>query len=400
MMKTLKFTWWNITISHLKNYPTLLGLNYNWSFGALTGVFLVLQLVSGIFLSFHYIPEIDYAFESVEYIMREVNYGWLMRYTHANSASFFFIFMYLHIFRAIFYKSYMRPHHRVWNSGVFILIISIVVAFIGYVLPWGQMSFWGATVITNLLSAIPIIGQDLVHWIWGGQTINKATLTRFYALHYLLAILLCILVLIHLSLLHEVGSSNPIGIYLQKDNDPFNRLFGYKDFYSLMLAMLCFIYILFFQPDLLGHPDNYIKADPLSTPAHIVPEWYFLPFYAILRSIDSKFWGVIFMLLSILILLFLPLCNRTVKNSTFIGSTEYEKHIFFYLFSVSIITLWFVGGLPAEYPYIQYGKFFTKVYFVSFLINFLIARRENTITLKLFHFFEGRRLKKSRRSVW
>jgi ubiquinol-cytochrome c reductase cytochrome b subunit len=386
-------------VSHLKNYPTLLGLNYNWSFGSLTGVFLVIQLISGVFLSFHYIAEIDFAFESVEYIMREVNYGWLMRYTHANSASFFFIFMYLHIFRAIFYKSYMKPHHRIWSSGVVILIVSIVVAFIGYVLPWGQMSYWGATVITNLLSAVPLVGLDLVHWIWGGQTINKATLTRFYSLHYLLAIILTVLVLIHLSLLHEVGSSNPIGISLQKDNDPFNRSFGYKDFYAFTVAMIFFVYIVFFEPDLLGHPDNYIKADPLATPAHIVPEWYFSPFYAVLRSVDSKFWGVVCMLLSILILLFLPACHRIIKNSTFIGYTDYEKHLFFYLFSVSIIMLWFVGGLPAEFPFVQYGKFFTAIYFLSYPINFYMARRENRHTMELFHYSLDE-ITKKKKGLW
>jgi len=294
-----------------------------------------------------------------------------------NSASFFFIFMYLHIFRSIFYKSYQRPLDKVWISGVVLLLLSIIVAFIGYVLPWGQMSYWGATVITNLVTAFPYIGKTVVYWLWGGTTINNATLTRFYSLHYLLAIVLTVLVGLHLKLLHKAGSSNPSGIPIKKEFDYFNRSFGWKDLHVLLWVLMAFTAVIGYYPDYLGHPDNFIQADPMLTPSHIVPEWYFLPFYAILRSINSKFFGVIAMLISIFALLFLPYCKRIVKDSTFIGVSEETNNIFFYLFSVSILVLGIVGGLPAEFPFIQYGKFFTFIYFLSYFVNYTIAYWEN-----------------------
>lgn len=360
---------------HLVDYPTPVNINYNWSFGALSGIFVVVQLITGILLAVHYTSFVEVAFENIEHIMRNVNNGWLIRYMHANSASFFFICLYAHVFRSLFYKSYFSPRNLIWNSGVIILVLSILVAFIGYVLPWGQMSYWGATVITNLVTAVPYIGNKLVLWIWGGFTVQGSTIIRFYNFHYLFAIILVVLLVVHLSLLHEVGSSSPVGINNVKEKIKFYRYFYLKDLFILLIFFCLFFFITFYYPNVLGHSDNYIKANSLVTPTHIVPEWYFLPFYAILRSIDNKLFGVIAMLLSILILLFLPFCASYIKNLNYVAGVDYN--IFFILFSISIISLWFVGSLPAEYPYTFYGKVLTVVYFSLFIFNYLYVHLYN-----------------------
>lgn len=363
--------------AHLVDYPTPLDINYNWSFGALSGIFALIQVITGVLLAVHYTSYIDIVFENMEHIMRNVNNGWLLRYIHANSASFFFICIYLHIFRGIFYKSYFAPRNLIWNSGVFILILSILVAFIGYVLPWGQMSYRGATVITNSVTAVPYVGNYIVLWIWGGFTVQGSTIIRFYNFHYLFAILLILLIFIHLTLLHEVGSSSPIVISNIKDKIKFYRYFYLKDLFILLVFFLFFFYVTFYYPNVLGHSDNYIKANVLVTPTHIVPEWYFLPFHAILRSIDNKLFGVIAMLISILILLVLPYCLVYVKNINFISG--FDNNFFFILFSLTIISLWFIGSLPAEYPYTSYGKILTSFYFGLFLFNYFYCKFHNKL---------------------
>lgn len=357
--------------NHLVNYPTPIDINYNWSFGALSGIFYGVQIITGVLLAIHYTASIDIVFENIEHIMRNVNNGWLIRYLHANSASFFFICIYLHIFRGIFYKSYNKPRNAIWNSGVIILILSIVVAFIGYVLPWGQMSYWGATVITNLVTAIPLIGNSVVIWIWGGFTVSGSTILRFYDFHYLSAILLGILIFLHLTFLHEIGSSSPIVPVNFSEKIKFYRYFYLKDTFVLIIFLIIFLIIIFYYPNVLGHTDNYIKANSLVTPTHIVPEWYSLPFYAILRPIDNKLFGVIAMLLSILILMVLPFISFYIKNIDFIGG--FDNKIFFILFCLIVILLWFIGFLPAEYPYIYYGKALTFLYFNLFLFNYFYS---------------------------
>lgn len=363
--------------AHIIDYPTPLNINYNWSFGALSGIFALIQVITGILLAVHYTSYIDIVFENMEHIMRNVNNGWLLRYIHANSASFFFICIYLHIFRGIFYKSFFAPRNLIWNSGVIILILSILVAFIGYVLPWGQMSYWGATVITNLVTAVPYIGNHIVLWIWGGFTVQGSTIIRFYNFHYLFAILLMLLIFIHLILLHEVGSSSPIGISTVKDKIKFYRYFYLKDLFILFIFFIFFFFVTFYYPNVLGHSDNYIKANALVTPTHIVPEWYFLPFYAVLRSIDNKLFGVIAMLISILILLILPYCSIYIKNINFVSG--FDNNFFFILFSLTIISLWFIGSLPAEYPYTFYGKVLTSFYFELFIFNYFYCKFHNKI---------------------
>jgi ubiquinol-cytochrome c reductase cytochrome b subunit len=280
-----------------------------WSFGSTAGLCLVMQIISGIFLAMHYTPHIDFAFSSVEHIMRDVNNGWLIRYVHANGASMFFIVIYCHIFRGLYYGSYMYPRSILWVSGVIIFLLMMATAFMGYVLPWGQMSFWGATVITNLFSAIPLVGFSIVEWLWGGFSVDNATLNRFYSLHYLMPFLIAALTLVHLTLLHQHGSNNPLGINTNVDTISFYPYFYVKDAFSFLILLTIFSFFVFFYPNALGHPDNYIPANPLVTPPHIVPEWYFLPFYAILRSIPDKLGGVVAMISAILALLLLPILN-------------------------------------------------------------------------------------------
>jgi ubiquinol-cytochrome c reductase cytochrome b subunit len=313
----------------------------------------------------HYTPHVDLAFSSVEHIMRDVNGGWLLRYMHANGASMFFIVVYSHIFRGLYYGSYMAPRELLWCSGVVIFLLMMATAFMGYVLPWGQMSFWGATVITNLFSAIPFAGPSIVEWLWGGFSVDNATLNRFFSLHFLMPFLIAGLVLAHLALLHRDGSNNPLGIESTVDKVSFYPYYYVKDLFGFMVFVVFFSVILFYYPNTLGHPDNYIPADPMSTPAHIVPEWYFLPFYAILRSIPDKLGGVVAMGGAIVILLFLPFINTSeVRSSTF--RPLYRK-LFWFIFADFLLLGW-VGQEIVETPFIEIGQIGTVFYFAYFLI--------------------------------
>jgi|SaaInl8_150m_RNA_FD_contig_123_10128_length_3034_multi_11_in_0_out_2_2 ubiquinol-cytochrome c reductase cytochrome b subunit len=351
--------------SHIIDYPTPINLNYLWSFGSTAGLCLGVQIVTGIFLAMHYTPHIDMAFSSVEHIMRDVNNGWLIRYLHANGASMFFIVVYAHIFRGLYFGSYMNPRGRLWASGVIIFLLMMATAFMGYVLPWGQMSFWGATVITNLFSAIPFVGGSIVEWLWGGFSVSNATLNRFFSLHYLVPFLIVGLVLLHLSLLHKDGSNNPLGLNSNPDTISFYPYFYVKDLFSFLILVLFFSFFVCFYPNILGHADNYIPANPLVTPAHIVPEWYFLPFYAILRSIPDKLGGVVAMVAAILILLLLPIINTSkVRSSKF---RPIFSIAFWFLVSDFLLLGW-LGQKPVESPYIEVGMAATAFYFFFLLI--------------------------------
>jgi quinol-cytochrome oxidoreductase complex cytochrome b subunit len=351
--------------NHIIDYPTPINLNYFYGFGSLAGIMLVIQILTGIFLAMHYTPHIDLAFNSVEHIMRDVNNGWLIRYTHANGASFFFIVVYVHIFRGLYYGSYITPRESLWCSGVVIFILMMATAFMGYVLPWGQMSFWGATVITNLFSAIPIIGKDIVDWLWGGFAVDNPTLNRFFSLHFTLPFVIVGAVLIHLILLHEIGSSNPLGLTLKTENIPFYPYFYTKDLFGLMVLLFIFFIFVFYYPNTLGHPDNYIEANPMKTPLHIVPEWYFLPFYAILRSIPNKIGGVIAMFASLLVMLTIPF-----TNSSEIRSTAFRPifKVCYWLLVVAFFLLGWVGQMPVEYPYTEIGVVSMIYYFLFFIV--------------------------------
>jgi len=351
--------------SHIINYPTPINLNYFWSFGSAAGICLVIQIITGIFLGMHYCPHIDFAFDSVEHIMRDVNNGWLIRYTHANGASMFFIVVYCHIFRGLYYGSYIYPREKLWISGVIIFLLMMATAFMGYVLPWGQMSFWGATVITNLFSAVPIIGSAIVEWLWGGFSVDNATLNRFYSLHYFMPFIIVGFTVIHLSLLHTTGSNNPLGINTNVDTVSFYPYFYVKDLLSFFILIFIFSFFIFFYPNVLGHPDNYIPANPLVTPPHIVPEWYFLPFYAILRSIPNKLGGVVAMISAILVLIIIPFINTSeIRSSNFrpIFATA-----FWFLVSDFFLLGW-IGQKPAETPYIEIGLGATIFYFFFFIV--------------------------------
>jgi len=351
--------------SHIIDYPTPINLNYMWSFGSTAGICLVIQIITGIFLAMHYTPHVDLAFNSVEHIMRDVNNGWLLRYLHANGASMFFIVIYCHIFRGLYFGSYMYPRGRLWSTGVIIFLLMMATGFMGYVLPWGQMSFWGATVITNLFSAIPLVGGSIVEWLWGGFSVDNATLNRFFSLHYLMPFVIAGLTIVHLSLLHNNGSNNPLGINVNVDTVPFYPYFYAKDLFAFFILIAFFSFFVFFYPNALGHADNYIPANPLVTPPHIVPEWYFLPFYAILRSIPDKLGGVVAMVSAILILLLLPIINTSeIRSSKF-------RPIFglAYWFLVSdFILLGWIGQKPVESPYIEIGMGATLFYFFFLLI--------------------------------
>ena len=351
--------------NHIIDYPTPINLNYFYGFGSLAGIMLVIQILTGIFLAMHYTPHIDLAFNSVEHIMRDVNNGWLIRFTHANGASFFFIVVYVHIFRGLYYGSYITPREALWCSGVVIFILMMATAFMGYVLPWGQMSFWGATVITNLFSAIPLIGKDVVDWLWGGFAVDNPTLNRFFSLHFTLPFIIVGVVLIHLVLLHEVGSNNPLGLTLKTENIPFYPYFYTKDLFGLIVLFLVFFTFVFYYPNTLGHADNYVEANPMKTPLHIVPEWYFLPFYAILRSIPNKIGGVVGMFGSLIILLTIPF-----TNSSEIRSTAFRPmyKIAYWLLVVSFLLLGWIGQMPVEYPYTEIGVISMIYYFFFFII--------------------------------
>jgi ubiquinol-cytochrome c reductase cytochrome b subunit len=361
--------------SHIISYPTPVNLNYFWSFGSSAGLCLVIQILTGVFLAMHYTPQIDLAFNSVEHIMRDVNNGWLIRYIHANGASIFFIVVYSHIFRGLYFGSYIYPRDKLWISGVFIFLLMMATAFMGYVLPWGQMSFWGATVITNLFSAIPVIGKTVVEWLWGGFSVNNATLNRFLSLHYLMPFLIAGLTLIHLSFLHTEGSNNPLGINFNIETISFYPYFYVKDLFSFLVLILFLSFFLFFSPNALGHSDNYIVANSLVTPSHIVPEWYFLPFYAVLRSIPNKLGGVVAMVCAILVLILLPYINISK-----IRSPKFRPLFsFIYWFLVfDFLLLGWVGQKPVEDPYILIGLLATLLYFGIILIGFpLIGFIEN-----------------------
>lgn len=366
--------------SFLVDYPTPININYFWNFGILAGVCLGIQIITGIFLAMHYTPHVDLAFISVEHIMRDVNYGWLIRYMHANGASMFFIVVYIHIFRGLYYGSYSAPREIVWIIGAVIFVLMMATAFMGYVLPWGQMSFWGATVITNLFSAIPILGESIVHWLWGGFSVDNATLNRFFSFHYLLPFAIAGAAGLHLFLLHEYGSNNPLGIDSKIDKIPFYPYFYVKDLFGIVLFAMLFGIFIYFYPNMLGHPDNYIEANPLVTPPHIVPEWYFLPFYAILRSIPDKLGGVICMGLSIVVLFTLPYMNTSeIRSSQF---RPLHRKLFWLLFVDSVILGW-IGQCPPEEPYVTVGQIATVYYFAYFFVLVPILGKLERILLKM-----------------
>jgi len=369
-----------LTLSHhLQAYPTPKNLNYWWTFGGILTFCLITQIITGLVLAMHYVAHVDHAFESIEHIMRDVNYGWLIRYVHANGASMFFLAVYIHIFRSLFYGSYKSPREVIWIIGLLIYILMMATAFMGYVLPWGQMSFWGATVITNLFSAIPFVGESITTWLWGGYSVDNPTLNRFYSLHYLLPFLTFGLVILHIWALHVPGNNNPIGIDVKKNRNetmPFHPYMVMKDLTALLLFIIIFLWFVFFAPNVLGHPDNYIEANPLVTPAHIVPEWYLLPFYAILRAIPSKLGGVIFMFSAIFILMLLPWLD-TSKVRSAIFRPIYKK--LFWVLVFVVILLGYLGAKPPEGIYLILSRLATAYYFIHFLILLpFLGRYEKT----------------------
>ncbi|TDR88117.1 cytochrome b [Enterovirga rhinocerotis] len=348
-------------------YPVPRNLNYFWTFGAILSFMLIAQIVTGVFLAMHYVSDSKLAFESVESIMRDVNYGWLLRYLHANGASMFFIAVYIHIFRGMYYGSYKAPREILWILGVVIFVLMMATAFMGYVLPWGQMSFWGATVITNLFSAIPVVGDTIVSLLWGGYSVGNPTLNRFFALHYLLPFMIAGVVGLHVWALHVVGQNNPAGIPIKtaKDAVPFTPYATIKDLFATVLFMMFFAWFVFYLPNYLGHSDNYIPADPAVTPAHIVPEWYFLPFYAILRAIPDKLGGVLAMGGAIVVLAFLPwLDTSRVRSAAY--RPLYRQ--FFWIFVIVCLLLGWLGAKPAEGGYVIASQICTALYFAYFLV--------------------------------
>jgi len=366
--------------NHTVDYPMPSNQTYMYVFGALALLFLVVQILTGIFLAMHYTPHVDLAFSSIEHIMRDVNHGWLLRYAHANGASFFFITVYLHIARGLYYGSYMKPREHLWGSGVLILFLMMATAFIGYVLPWGQMSFWGATVITNLFSAIPFVGQNIVELLWGGFSVDNATLNRFFSLHYLLPFLIVGAVLVHVALLHAVGSTNPLGIETHVDTIPFYPYAYVKDLFAAVVFFSFFCFFLYFYPNAMGHPDNYIPANPMVTPAHIVPEWYFLPFYAILRSIPYKLGGVLAMGGAIVLIGLMPWLNTSeVRSSHF--RPIYRK--LFWLLMADFVVLGWIGQNEVETPYIEVGQLATALYFLFFLVAVPLLGKVESILMSI-----------------
>lgn len=349
--------------SMLIDLPSPSNISYLWNFGSLLGLCLGIQILTGIFLAMHYSADVSIAFSSVTHILEDVNYGFILKYLHANGASAFFICVYIHIARGLYYGSYLRSH--LWFSGISIFLIMMLTAFIGYVLPWGQMSFWGATVITNFVSAIPYIGNDVVQWIWGGFSVSNATLNRFFSLHYLFPFVLALLAIIHIVLLHEGGSNNAIGINSNSDKIPFHSYYSSKDLYGFVLLFIFITILVFYIPNLLGDPENYIKANPLVTPIHIMPEWYFLFAYAILRAIPNKLGGVIALVLSILVLAVLPFVHTS--NLRGLSFRPLGKFLYWF-FMVNFILLTWIGSKPVEDPYILIGQLSSIFYFSYFLI--------------------------------
>ena len=370
--------------NHLTDYPTPKNLNYWWTFGGILTFCLITQIVTGLTLAMHYIAHADMAFESVEHIMRDVNYGWLIRYIHANGASMFFLAVYIHIFRSLFYGSYKAPREIIWIIGIIIYLLMMAAAFMGYVLPWGQMSFWGATVITNLFSAIPLVGEGIVTWLWGGYSVDNPTLTRFFTLHYLIPFLILGLVVLHIWALHVPGNNNPVGIDIKKpskDTVPFHPYIVIKDGFALLMFMIVFAFFVFYAPNILGHADNYIEANPMVTPAHIVPEWYLLPFYAILRSVPDKLLGVVAMLSAILILAVLPWLD-TSKIRSAVFRPLYKQ--FYWILVADVLILGYVGAMPAEGLYLLIARIGTIYYFAHFLIILpVLGLKEKTLPLPL-----------------
>jgi ubiquinol-cytochrome c reductase cytochrome b subunit len=368
-------------LKHTAEYRAPRNLSYLWNMGSIAGLALVIQIITGIVLAMHYTPHVDHAFDSVERIMRDVNYGWLIRYMHAVGASMFFVSVYIHMFRSLYYGSYKAPRELLWHFGLLLFLAMMATAFMGYVLPWGQMSYWGATVITNLFSAIPLVGQSIVTWLWGGFSVDNPTLNRFYALHYLLPFIIVALTMLHVMALHQHGSNNPKGIDVktEKDTIPFHPYYTVKDFFGFGVYFLIFAFFIFYEPNYLVHPDNYIPANPLVTPAHIVPEWYFLPFYAILRAVPSKLGGVILMFASIMILFFLPWIDRSP-----VRSANYRPmfKIAFWVFLADTLLLGYIGSQLPEEPFITIGRIATLYYFAHFLVIIpLICRFEKTLPL-------------------
>nr|QYK19496.1 cytochrome b [Tritoma metasobrina] len=353
----------------LIDYPTPSNISTMWNFGSLLGLCLMIQILTGLFLAMHYCPNVEIAFNSVAHICRDVNYGWLMRTLHANGASFFFICIYIHIGRGIYYSSYYFIH--TWIIGVTIFFLVMGTAFLGYVLPWGQMSFWGATVITNLVSAIPYLGNMIVQWIWGGFAVDNATLNRFFTLHFLLPFIVAALTIIHLLFLHQTGSNNPLGSDSNIDKLPFHPYFTFKDSVSFLIMSFMLISLTLLDPYLLGDPDNFTPANPLVTPVHIQPEWYFLFAYAILRSIPNKLGGVIALVLSIAILYIMPFSNKK-----YIQSTQFyppNKILFWSLFTIILLLTW-IGARPVEDPFIMVGQILTILYFFYFIVSPISAK--------------------------
>jgi ubiquinol-cytochrome c reductase cytochrome b subunit len=364
MVRLLNKNLISIVAGHGVSYPTPSNLNYFWGFGSVAGLLLVWQVLSGVLLAMHYSPEVGLAFYSIEHIMRDVPSGWLIRYCHSGGASMFFIFTYIHIGRGLYFRSYRKV--KLWYSGLTVFLLMMATAFLGYVLPWGQMSLWGATVITNLFGAIPLIGKDLVIWLWGGFSVDNPTLKRFFVLHFMIPLVLIALSGVHLVLLHENGSTNPLGICSKVDTVRFYPKFITKDVFGFITFVgLLVIFTVFWYPNDLGHPDNYIKADALITPKHIVPEWYFLPFYAILRSIPDKLGGVVAMLSSIVILFLMPYVGKfNSKSSKFSKASQF----FFWVFVFNLVLLGWLGACVVEPPFILFSQLATIYYFAYFLL--------------------------------
>jgi ubiquinol-cytochrome c reductase cytochrome b subunit len=361
-------------------YPVPRNLNYFWNFGVLAGAALAIQIITGIVLAMHFAANGDIAFASVEHIMRDVNQGWMLRYAHANGASMFFIVVYIHIFRGLYFGSYKAPREMVWLLGLVIFLLMMATAFMGYVLPWGQMSFWGAKVITGLFSAIPLVGPTIQEWLLGGFAPDNAALNRFFSLHYLLPFVIAAVVILHIWALHIPGSSNPTGVEVKgpQDTVPFHPYYTAKDGFGLGVFLIIFALLMFFAPNFLGHADNYIEANPLSTPAHIVPEWYFWPFYAILRAftvdfiLPAKLWGVIAMFGSIILLFFLPWLDNSPVRS---GRYRPQFKMFFWILVIDVLILGYCGGSPAEEPFVMISQIASAYYFAHFLIILPIISR-------------------------
>lgn len=384
MTKLIQRSQLAIVNNHIIDYPTPINLNNFYNFGAMAGICLGIQILTGIFLAMHYTAHVDYAFISVEHIMRDVNYGWLLRYMHANGASMFLGVTYIHMARGLYYGSYKSPRGFLWGIGVIIFLLMMATGFIGYVLPWGQMSFWGATVITNLVTAVPIIGTPIVEWLWGGFSVDNATLNRFYSLHYLLPFIIAALVILHIAECHREGSSNPLGIHSKSiDKVPFYPYFYIKDLMAFWFFLILFSYFIFLDPNLLGHADNYIPANPMVTPAHIVPEWYFLPFYAILRSVPHKLGGVLLMGGAI----FMPIIYSTyvtfqvwladVKIKRTVADLQITKFLF-WVFIFNFLLLGLIGGKPVETPYYEVGQMSTMFFFGFWFLMPVVCLLEST----------------------